>query len=493
MEKQQNLSIYKELEEKLATTPEPENQLYHILEFMESALSRDKTPHLKEFWDARTKCLEIMKMEISPLVRTISWEKFTDLTQQARRLKEIFEKESAFAQEQFEKAIQALDEELAKVSVGEMKLAHEIHLKRPFYLKDHFHKYEVLQREISLLNAFAERIHSFRRELSATQMRVKKKNDLFQKLSESGDKVFPERKQLIEKLSDLFVQDMDRFLKDLPKPGEAKESLNTLRNEIKELQAFAKVITLNQEGFKKSRKSLTEAWERLKGLEEIRRSEQDKKIEESKAQAKEIFVEIEQLTSQYKEGKISLTDADKKERDLNFKSHQRTIGKPEQKELVQALKEVHELIHQAKVELEERVRKEAEVLKEKRNALYQELKDKIAAGVKTESDLAELQKQLADSNLLQPDKKRLRAMLDPLRDSLLDQEQKQLKGDQVDTFLAARKQRRQEIKEEMDRLRKASGVSGISFEQQMENQESLRKLKERLAAMENKIGELEGR
>src|ERR1700733_14369049 len=64
--------------------------------------------------------------------------------------------------------------------------------------------YTSLQAEINILNTQAARINSLRKELIKTEMRVRKKNKFFQRLSAAGDKVFPRRKELIQDVSHQF-------------------------------------------------------------------------------------------------------------------------------------------------------------------------------------------------------------------------------------------------------------------------------------------------
>ena len=89
-----------------------EQKISQALEFMEKALSQPGSPHFKEFWEARKQCLDLFKENIPPSPRAFLWSKYCELSKEARRLKEILDEQTAFAVEQIDIAIKALEEEI---------------------------------------------------------------------------------------------------------------------------------------------------------------------------------------------------------------------------------------------------------------------------------------------------------------------------------------------------------------------------------------------
>lgn len=477
----------KALEEKLGKAEGNDAKLMEIIAFMEETLSQEKTPRFKEFWDARTRCLEIMKEEIAPPVRALAWEKFTELTQQARKLKELFEEESNFQHEQFEMAIAALEEELNKIATGEFRVELPKFSHVPQALKSHLHQFEVFEKELRTFGAFSERIHSFRKELTKTGMRVKKKNALFERLSSAGDKVFPVRKELIEKESTLFLSEVEALVGSI---GKAKGSLAPFRDDIKAFQAFAKELTLNAPTFKKCREMLSGAWDKVKELDQAHRAEVEMKIQESREQAAHFIERVDALMAQFNEKKISLAEIVEKEREIMGQMRHKGLGKPEQKLVRDALDKLHELANQQKMEAEGKMRAQEKDVQQKREALRQNFLERIERG----EDPQVLDGELEKADLAKKEKDELYYHLHKLKDRHLDEKQDVAKTkEELHHLLGLRTERKREIKDELNRLRKHLGVSSLDLTEQLFTQEKVQELKGRLEAMEERSQALEKR
>ena len=205
--------IYDAFLSELDTLPDAEKKLEHTIQFIESTLAHGGTPHFKSFWDARNLCLEFFKQNISPALRSNLWTKYTELSKEARRLKEILEEQSAFAAEQIEIAIKALEDNIKQnheILKDQPPLTFEIASKT---LENKMSHYDEIQKELNLLNVQASRINALRKELIKTATRIKHKNKFFQRLSSAGDLVFPRRKELIKEVSQHFMEDVDALSK----------------------------------------------------------------------------------------------------------------------------------------------------------------------------------------------------------------------------------------------------------------------------------------
>lgn len=294
----------------LEALPDNEAKLQYATDFMEASLAQSGTPHFKSFWEARNICLQLFKENISPALRTILWAKYNELSKEARRLKEILDEQSAFAVEQIEIAIKALEVDIASI--------HEHLEKSPLLdfgmtssaLSAHLPKYQQLQRELNLLNTHASRINALRKELIRTEMRVRQKNKFFQRLSAAGDKVFPHRKELIKEVSQYFIEDIDAFIEKYFK-NEFHDSLFTIREEIKALQNMAKILTLNTHAFTHTRMRLSECWDRVKNEEKERKKERAHQKAQFKQNFEDALQKVRSFNEAYQAQPMSIAEATK--------------------------------------------------------------------------------------------------------------------------------------------------------------------------------------
>src|SRR5687768_8443685 len=79
-----------------------EKKIQLTLEIMKDALSHCPSPRFRDFWEARKICLPFFKEKISSNLRAEFWKEYTDLSVEARRIKEFLDEQSAFACEQIE-------------------------------------------------------------------------------------------------------------------------------------------------------------------------------------------------------------------------------------------------------------------------------------------------------------------------------------------------------------------------------------------------------
>src|ERR1700686_3980879 len=66
-----------------------EEKLRIALLFMEKSLSREGSPDFKGFWEARKFCLALFREPMSPPERADLWNRFSEFSKEARRLKEL--------------------------------------------------------------------------------------------------------------------------------------------------------------------------------------------------------------------------------------------------------------------------------------------------------------------------------------------------------------------------------------------------------------------
>ena len=347
--------------EELHHLGDSEKKLQKVIDFMESSLSQNGTPHFKNFWDARTICLNLFKENINPSVKTTLWAKYADLSKQARRLKEILDEQSAFAVEQIEIAISALENDINNFTESlEKTISPDFQLESK-KLSGKIDFYQDTQKELNLLNAQASRVNALRKELIKTEMRVRQKNKFFQRLSLIGDKVFPRRKELIKDLSQNFVEDVDTFISQNCSEKDMDDSFFFLREEIKALQGLAKHLTLNTHAFTHTRMKLSECWDKIKVLEKERKKHRAQQKAVHKQNAEQVLEKIQEFKKSHTEGLISTQDGFKQIEEIAILMRGLDLGRDEVKALKDELAQAKRpLLEKIKSEENERIAQEKE-------------------------------------------------------------------------------------------------------------------------------------
>lgn len=496
---------------------ELDRKLQLAIDFMEGSLAQGGTPQFRHFWEARRLCLPLFKENISPALRSQLWARYSELSKEARRLKEILDEQSAFAVEQIDIAIKALETDINDFNEQIEKTSLSEEIQFPQALGKKVSHYQELQKQLNLLNVQASRINALRKELLKTEMRIRQKNKFFQRLSLAGDKVFPRRKDLIKEISQLFVDDVNQFIKKHFQDELEQESLYVLREEIKLFQGLAKVLTLNTNAFTQTRMHLSECWDRLKIAEKERKKERAQLRTAFKQNAEVVQEKIEALKVEINQG-LSTNDTYSKMEDISRFMRQVDLGRDEIKSLRDQLHEIRQSL-QAKVRAEEEERQQQEqernrqkrerykVLRDQAEQLINQHESYDADKLAAERDV--LISQANDVSFTKSEKQEIERILKPLRDIISDKKEKRLLSlseddrqslQQLKDILKQRKERRQEIKTQLESYRKAAGSSGLDFEKAMayanqinEENERLEKINQGIKEIEDKIAQLQSK
>ena len=494
-----------------------EGKIRLSIDFMRTALSNSGTPRFKDFWEGRRLCLPLFKENISPKVRSQLWSSYIELSTEAKRLKEILDEQSAFAIEQIELAIQALERDLENYDLILSQSEDAAGFLNSFILEEKGDFYVQLHRELQLLNTLASRVNALRKEVVKTEMRIRIKNKLLERLSLCGDRIFPKRKELIKQVSQEFINDVDKFISSYFQDEEFKDvPLYALREEIKQLQSIAKQLTLNTHAFTETRLKLSGCWDKIKNREKERKKETQVKRQAFKQNFDLVMEKIKPFAEACLAG-MAVEECNRQAAEILDFMRTVELGRDE----VRMLKDE---IHKAKrgpldkareVEME-RQKKEREVevqRREKINSLKDELNQALAQAANFEVDALvakrdELQRQFEEISLAKAEKqivyrlfKQLKDLIDEKRErSLLMLSEDDLKAlEQLKEVLEERKARRQEIKNQLEHYRKLLGGSGFDFEKAMMYREhieaekaSLEKVNSSIDEIEDKIAEIEG-
>ncbi|MBI3236911.1 MAG: hypothetical protein HYZ48_04345 [Chlamydiales bacterium] len=500
--------------EKLSSS---EEKIRASIVFMRGALEKRAAFRFRDFWEGKKACLPLFKENLQPKVRSELWQAYVELSAEARSLKEILDEQSAFAVEQIELAIQAIERDLEHYDTA---LLHAASVEFPLeseILRKKLSTYLELQKELQLLNMLASRISGLRKEVMKTQMRIKVKNKLFERLSSCGDQVFPRRKDLIKMISDAFQEDIEEFVKSyFGEQSEERVPFHLLRQEIKALQSIAKILTLNTQSFGQTRLKLSGCWDQLKEKEKDKRKEISDKRQEFKQNFDKVLEKITAFAQEC-EKEISWNDANAQADAILSFMRGVELGKEEvrslKQQLIVAKLPIEEKEFQKKEErrlktIEEDLlrRKRIDSLKEQLEALFIGSED-LGSCELTEKR-GELFKEFEALQLNKIEKQIIERQFRQVKDRISEKKGRELMVlseddlkslEQLQSVLKERKERRLEIKEQLEGYRKALGGSGFDFEKAMMYRElieaekaSLDKVNASIEEIEEKIAEIEG-
>lgn len=508
--------------QELAKVDETEHKLERAIHFMEGTISQTGSPHFKDFWDAKKLCVDLFKGNINPSVRVHLWSKYSELCREARRLKEIFDEQSAFAVEQIEIALKAVEDEVQHIPTHLQEMLEKTpgidYFDDSRFLQSKYAAYNELQQELNLFNAYASKITALRKELIKTEMRIRNKNRFFQRLSHVGDLIFPRRKELISKLSELFKQDIHDFISHSFAHEVRTPELFDIREEIKALQHIAKLLTLNTEVFSHTRLQLSECWDSIKNLISERKKIANEQRSIFKQQKDVLHLEIDGLKKEFEAGSLTIEQAEVKIDDIAMKMRKAQLGKPDIRELRDEIHALRDIVFekvrsqqsQEKNSLREReakIKQRFEEIKQKVDDLHS--KQEILSFDEVSQELAALTRLLAtlagiqDSEKLAVEKE-IHSIKDRAHEKraqaifALSTDDKE-KLEQMKAMLAEEKKERQEVKARLEVHRRMKGSSSLDFGEALqyndtvsEEKERLEKINASIEKLEDQIAELEG-
>ena len=501
-----------EIIDSLLEKASPEEQIKHYIDVMQSKLV-SSAPQFREFWEAKRDCLPLFKENIPSKARGELWRRYVDLSAEAKRLRDIVEEESLFASEQIELAIQSLVSDLDAMEerLCQMPGLDVVLDLPPMAAKKETYNNE--QKKLHLLNALAAKVNALRKETIKTEMRVRSKNKMFKLLSSCGDRVFPVRKELIKKMSQEFSEDIAAFVKMYFEAGKKPSvSIHALREEVKNLQSLAKLLTLNTQSFTETRIALSFCWDQLKSWDKERkqeraelRNQQKKSYEEALLKVKEfeIFCSTQHPLQEVLKQHEEVVSALKALKDLGplewnqLKAMLMSYKSPfEEKE-----KEQRDIFKQQEKEKEStRLNKIVDV-RESAQKLLENVDNMSLEEVQAEK--TSLEERVRNLTLTKSEKMTLDRFMKQLKDSLLEAKSRKIlslsgtdqeKYEELLAVLQEKRVRRTEIKAQLETYRKAClGGSGFDFEKAMMYKELIESEREVLEKMNAAIEELEGK
>lgn len=497
---------YQQFLSHVETLPTPEEKIAYGLQFMRESISQEGAPRFRDFWEARRNLLQFFKNNLNAAIRSKLWDEYVELTVEARRLKEIFEEESAFAMEQIDLAVKALENDLENIDA----LVDQV---EPFFfpqevrsIASKLERYQEIQGELNFFNTLASRLSSLRKEVIRTEMRVRYKTKFFKRLSELGDRIFPQRKSLIEQISKEFDADVSLFIsKHFHGDEVVGAPYYALREEIKAFQGLAKLLTLNTAVFAQTRLQLSECWDKIKVLEKAHKQEFQQKKQEWAENREAIEKKIEELKAQSET--MDFGEVNRSLSEIQNEMFSSALSKEDVRQLKEKMYEVRLPFLQK----EEENRREAQRQEEERLRLKKErvlaLKEQISSMKDSDATAEDLQKEIenikqeVDSlSLGKFEQQQFDRLLKPIKDLIAERRESALLNlsdddlnllTQFREVLVQRRQRRQEIKDQIETYRKMLASSGLDFEKAMLYREQMDEEKERLEKINISISEVE--
>ncbi len=489
----------------------PESQVKHYIDVMQSKLS-NAPPQFREFWEAKKDCLPLFKENLPSKSRGELWRRYVDLSAEAKRLKGILEEESLFASEQIELAIASL---VSDLDAMEDRLSGmpglDVILDLP-PLASKKEEYNKAQKQLHLLNALAAKVNALRKETIKTEMRVRTKNKMFKQLSSCGDRIFPVRKELIKKMSEEFLVDIASFVKMYFEAGKRPSiSLHSLREEVKNLQALAKLLTLNTGSFTETRISLSFCWDQLKSWDKERKQERAELKNQQKQSYEEAVAKVKEFEEFCQKSPPLREVLKKHEEVLTALKGLKDLGSYEWNQL-------KTMLSTCKHPFEQREREEREAIlsleKEKESSRLAKIvavradAEKLLENVESmsledvQASRSSIEETIKNLTLTKSEKMGLDRFMKQLKDSLLEVKSKRIlslsgtdqeKYEELLSVLQEKRARRSEVKLQLETYRKALGGSGFDFEKAMMYKDLIESEREVLEKMNSAIEELEGK
>jgi hypothetical protein len=489
--------------ESLSSLTSDEEKMKTLIAFLKESLSQGGRPRFKDFWDARRLALTTMQKEGQEVAPALVAE-LTEVSQEARRMKNALDEQSAAAVSAMEQTIQALEVDVHHLPEV-IRATAEIEMW-PASLKAREAFYREAQREAGVLNQLAQRLTNLRKEVLSTDMRIRTKNQLLARVSGAGDKIYPRRKELIGQLSQAFSEDVAQFVAAHFSGEQILGMLNQHREEIKALQQIAKQLVLNAASFNKTRAQLGEAWDKVKKADQERkrvRQERESAAQAANSAVEEKITALEAKVKEALEGDVAAAaaaDALKGEalqvlRSVNMHRDQVKVAKDR---IFGAVKPLEQKESDAREEKRRAARGQEEAYRKKVEALEAQVAEFLskASGLSMDALKAELNtlsSTIAQGAIMLADQERLERQLGAAGDILLRQQASAGAAEELPQLVREIKKRRAELRSSVDQLRKSRGGSALDVSKGLQLEQDLNLEKERLDQINQLLYEVETR
>lgn len=280
-----------------------DDKLQKMLDYMQLQLEKGKVKPINRFWKMRHFCLDQFKQNISFSKRLAFWGKYCEIIEEINHLRAVIEEKVLSNKVEIEKAILSIEKEIGDYS--------ELLLNSPpieipqnvtcFQKNETF--YQTHQKELNIFNSYAKQLNALKNEALKLEISYRDKQKLLDELHALSDRVFPRKRDLLIEISKAYSEDLKHFIQQHFEKKELKLPLFNIKDQIKSLQNFSKVLNLNVATFTQSREKLSECWDQIRNFEK----EQKKVKDQQKVEFQENETQLGERIEALKEKKVALS------------------------------------------------------------------------------------------------------------------------------------------------------------------------------------------
>lgn len=482
------------------------------IQWMDALLKQVPSVDLKLFWSIRKKAQELFQNFEEGELRTERWQRYLELTKDARQIKVLQDEEDAFVANQIELAIACLERDVQAFSDGALTSEVSKDEEATFHIASlghHEQFYRDVRTTMIWLNSFASKVIELRKELINVGMRMRTKSQFFQRLSLVGNQIFPQKKELMRRVGQTFSEDIATFVRSNFSHKDRsvlKRMVFSLKREIKGLQKAAKLLFISSSVFAETREQLSKCWDQLKGIEGEVQQEQENLKAQSAETSKELHEAIQKVSVLFE----SSTDLDALRKEIA--------------EISKSIKSA-QLIHDDVIALKNALKPLQEQLKVRQDALDQQHHEQMLKELEAKKKATnDLEKQIyafvegckngqissKDDYLALKEALVKMPFISGARKVILDnqlvlglkyinelQEEKVLSSSEGSQTLAVQRQilaqrleRRKELKAKLDKDRQLLGGSGLDFESALQYSTIVEEDRKAIEELDKKILQL---
>lgn len=248
-----------------------------MIEYIKIQLTHGEIQPLSRFWGMRKFCLDQFKEPIPINKKLKLWEDYCLAFEDILKLKQNLDQKMSQEKELIETSVTMIEQELAQIG-SLIEKEESVELPKCLQTAENEQFYNQHQKQLNVYTTYAKRLNALKNEFLDLNLSFKQKEDALAKIHSLADQVFPKKRDLLNQISKKYIEDIRSFIKTHFNSSHSnKVPAFNLKDQIKNLQSFAKVISLNVDAFSKTRQWLSECWDKVKEYEK-----QQKKIKEEK-------------------------------------------------------------------------------------------------------------------------------------------------------------------------------------------------------------------
>lgn len=469
-------------------------------DFLRTCVETDFARMSKEFWQVKQLCLELFKEPLEQSFRYPLWQEFIELLNQAKFAEDLLSENSAFSLEQFELALKGLQSEVSSAEELEKSQWHLIdqvgfdgsQSSMEEFLRALNQEISTTQAHLVNYNNLAVRYRSLKEEIVEASLRAKDRRQLFDKLKAIRVLLFPRRKELIKKVSHLYLEEVFRFVESARaqlKEGKKARPSHAIRTELKALQKLAKGLTLLPEAFKKARAQLAALWEELSTLDTERKAKFLEKKEQLVSNAKAIEEKIAHIEKSA-EGK-SLEEIKQLIREGKRHLRAQPLLKEDSAAFDQRLRALEApFIEEEERQMQKRIeaRKKQELEKQKALEIIESNLNE-ALSKDEPFELESYQKELKVLELSRKERVHFEGLFERAQRQLQEQKLKSL-GNDAQAQIALFNERKADLVSKLEELKKEKGTKSLDFERALFIEEAIASAKDELHKIHKELERL---